>query len=110
MRPMIWTHHVSLSSSSDPFPCGSKIGCMANGRKTSGEVCTLAAPVKLGGLTPTISMGSRFNRIVLPTTDDRPKARAHNPSLMTATARVPPTLSSSGWIGRPSAGVTPSWR
>ena len=78
---------------------------MLKGRKTSGESWTLAAPVKPGGLTPTMVMGMRLSWMVLPMTEgERPKRRAQRPSLMTATGPEPGAASSDGWMARPRAG------
>src|SRR5271170_3557979 len=83
IRPMIWTHHKPLFVSGESMFLGRRTGCMLNGTKTSGELCTLAAPEKPGGFTPMMVIGVRFSWMVFPTTDgERPKARAQYPSLI----------------------------
>ncbi len=82
---------------------------MASGVITSAGCCTLHAPPKPRGFTPTIVSTASFSFIVWPMAcGERANSRSHMLSLITAIAPEPGTASSAGSIGRPNCGRTPN--
>ena len=102
--------HQKLGSSisgTSPGSPGSNAGCAVTGRKTSGWRPAVK-PVNEGGFTPTMVTGTWLMRIVWPRIErSRPKRRAQNASLMTATVPSAFRRSSAGRMARPARGRTP---